>query len=119
MSYLKLKLAGIYKIQIGDYYYVGKSVDIMGSRWNSHYTLLKLNKHHSPKLQDKFNELGVTRMNFSVLEYISITEYKKVSQLKGKALTAAFNKLLLYREKYWMSKYSINFCLNKDNKHFS
>jgi len=117
MNYRCIKLAGIYKIQIGDYYYVGNSVDCT-NRWSNHYTLLKMNKHHSPKLQDKFNELGITRMSFNVLEYVSITEYKKVSQLKGKALTAAFNKLLLYREKYWMSQHSINFCLNKDDKHF-
>jgi hypothetical protein len=116
--FLKVKLTCIYKISIGDYYYIGKSTDGF-SRWSSHYTLLKLNKHHSPKLQSMFNELGVTSLTFSILEYISITEYKIASQLKGKELKTQFNRYLLNREKWWMNKYSINFCLNSDDKHFS
>lgn len=116
---LKIKLAGIYMIKIGDYYYIGKSLDILSSRWQTHYTLLKLNKHHSPLLQEKFNEFGVISMTFSILEYISITEFKKVSKTKGKELNKMFNRYLLQREKFWMSQYSVNFCLNKDNKYFS
>jgi hypothetical protein len=30
-----------------------------------------------------------------------------------------FRKYLLEKEKKWMSKFSVNYCLNKDNKHFS
>lgn len=113
----KIKLATIYKIQIDEYYYLGCSIDSF-SRWQSHYTLLKMNKHHSPLLQKKFNELGVTSLTFSILEYISLTEYKKVSQIKGNALKIAFKRYILQREKYWMSKYSKNFCLNNDDKNF-
>ena len=114
----KIKLAGIYIIEIEDYYYIGKSMDVF-SRWQSHYTQLKLNKHHSPKLQLYFNQYGLIKTNFKVLEYISITEYKKVSQMKGKQLTYQFNKHLLNREKWWMSQYSIHYSLNNNNKYFS
>jgi hypothetical protein len=113
----KVKCAGIYKISIGDFYYIGKSVDTF-SRWSSHYTLLKLNKHHSPELQSKFNELGVASLTFSILEYVSLTEYKKEHQIKGKQLVKSFNTFLLSREKYHMSNHSINFSLNKDKKYF-
>ena len=114
----KIKCSCIYIIECGEYYYIGKSVDVF-SRFSSHYTSLKLNKHHSQKLQDKYNELGLQGLTFRVLEYVSITEYKKSSGLKGKQLKYQFNKLLLNKEKEWMSKYSINFSLNADNKYFS
>ena len=114
----KVKCAGIYKISIGEYYYIGKSIDTF-SRWSSHYTLLKQGSHHSPELQCKFNELGVVGLTFSILEYVSLTEYKKENQMKGKELKKSFNIYLLSREKFHMSNHSINFCLNKDKKYFS
>jgi hypothetical protein len=114
----KVKCAGIYKISIGEYYYIGKSIDTF-SRWSSHYTLLKLNKHHSPKLQSKFNELGVVGLTFCILEYVSITEYKKENQVKGKELKTQFNRYLLLKEKEWMKLHSINFSLNNDDKNFT
>jgi hypothetical protein len=116
--YQKIKLSCIYIIEVNEYYYVGKSIDWF-SRLQSHYTMLKQNKHHSPKLQSLYNDFGIGRFNFRVLEYISLTEYKKTSQTKGKQLVKDFNKHLLQREKWWMSQYSTNFCLNKDDKHFS
>ena len=115
---IKIKLAGIYKISIGEYYYIGKSLSIY-DRWQSHYTKLKVGNHHSPALQLKFNELGVTSLTFSILEYVSITEYKKVSQMKGKELKTQFNRHLFNLEKKWMKSHSINFALNKNNKDFS
>lgn len=114
----KIKLASIYKIQIGEYYYIGSSCDTY-SRWQNHYNLLKMNKHHSIDLQKKYNEYGLTKLTFSIIEYISLTEYKKVSQLKGEELKRQFAKYILSREKLCMSKYSRNFSLNKDNKHFN
>ena len=113
-----IKAAGIYIIECGDYYYFGKSVNIF-SRWSSHYTSLKQNKHHSPLLQEKFNELGLKGLVFRVLEYISLTDYKKVSGLKGKELKNSFNRYLLQKEKEWMSRYSTNFSLNADKKYFT
>jgi len=114
----KIKLGAIYIIEIGEYYYIGKSKDVF-SRWSSHYTSLVMKKHSSPLLQEKFNELGPTSLTFRVLEYISITEYKKVSNMKGKELEKNYNRLLLMREKEWMGKFSVNFSLNKNNRYFS
>lgn len=114
----KIKCAGIYKISIGEYYYIGKSIDTF-SRWSSHYTLLKQGSHHSPELQCKFNELGVVGLTFSILEYVSLTEYKKENQMKGKELVKSFNRYLLSKEKEWMKVHSINFALNNDDKYFS
>lgn len=114
----KIKASGIYIIEIDDWYYIGMSVDIF-SRWSSHYTSLKLGNHHSPELQEKFNEFGLIRTTFRVLEYVSITEFKKVSQIKGKQLNIQFRRHLLQKEKDWMSKYSVNWCLNKDKKYFN
>lgn len=115
---LKIKLAGIYIIEIDDYYYIGKSVSIF-DRWSNHYCSLKLNKHHSPKLQDKFNEIGVLGMTFRVLEYVSLSDWKKVNKVKGKTAILAFSRFLVHKEREWMNKYSINFALNNDNKYFS
>jgi len=118
MSY-KIKLASIYKIEntITGYYYVGYSIDTF-SRWNSHYTLIKTGKHSSPKLTDHWNSTEPHQWSFSILEYVSITEYKRVNQIKGKSLETSFRRHLLQREKYWMSLYSKNFALNKDDKYF-
>jgi hypothetical protein len=115
--YHHIKCAGIYKITIGEYYYIGCSVDIF-ARWQSHYTSLKMDKHHSPLLQSKFNEYDITECIFSILEYISLTSYKSATKLKGNALKNDFRKNILNREKWWMSQYSKNFSLNSDNKHF-
>jgi len=115
---VKIKCAGIYKIEIDDYYYIGMSVNIF-SRFQSHYNDLILQKHSSPKLQEKFNQYGVEKLNFKVLERVSLTEYKKVSGLKGKSLESGFRRFLLNKEKDWMRLHSINFALNNDNKHFS
>lgn len=113
-------MAGIYKIENTKtgYYYIGLSVDIF-SRWSSHYTAIKTNKHSSPLLTKHWNETSVQDWSFSILEYISITEYKTALKIKGKELTDSFRKHLLQREKHWMSLYSINYSLNKNNKHFS
>jgi len=114
----KLRVSGIYIIEIGDYYYIGKSVDIF-NRWSSHHKDLFLKQHHSPKLQEKYNELGLHMATFRVLEYISMGSYKNLSGLKGKSLKSAFNKYLLLKEKQWMSKHSKNYCLNKFDKWFA
>jgi hypothetical protein len=113
-------MAGIYKIEniITGYYYIGYSIDIF-SRWSSHYTLIKTGKHSSPKLTDHWNSTEPTQWSFSILEYVSITKYKKVSNLKGKSLETSFRRHLLQREKYHMKMYSKNYALNKDDKHFS
>ena len=113
----KPKIAGIYKISCGDYYYVGKSVNV-GERWISHITLLVMGKHHSPELQEIYSNEGLTHFKFEILEVVSLSSYRKESGLKGKELEKSFNRFLLDKEKDWMRQHSINFCLNKDKKHF-
>jgi hypothetical protein len=116
---IKIKCGGIYKIEHqSGYYYVGLSSDCM-SRWSSHYTALKLNKHSSPKFQQLWNKSEPSEWFFSILEWVSITEFKKVSQIKGKKAEIEFRKLLLSKEREWMMKFSKNWCLNADDKHFS
>lgn len=113
----RVKIAGIYRISVGEYYYIGKSVSIF-DRWNSHIVLLVMGKHHSPLLQNKFDIYGLVNFKFEIVEVCSLSEYKFDTKLKGKQLEASFNKHLLDKEKHHMNKYSINFCLNKDNKYF-
>jgi predicted GIY-YIG superfamily endonuclease len=116
---MKIKLAGIYKIEHkSGYYYIGKSVDLFG-RWASHATQLTLKTHHSPKFQELWNSSDPSEWTFSILERVSKTEVKKSVNLKGKEFELFFRKVLGEYEKEWMRKYSINFALNSDNKHFS
>ena len=88
-----IKMAGIYKIeniQTG-YYYIGLSVDIF-NRWSSHYTSIKSNKHSSPLLTKHWNETEPQDWRFSILEYISITEYIRVVHMIGSCAIAALVK---------------------------
>jgi hypothetical protein len=114
---IRVKIAGIYKISVGEFYYIGKSVSIL-DRWMSHVTGLVMGKHHSPELQNKFDIYGLGLFKFEIIEVCSLSEYKFDSKLKGKQLESSFNKYLLEKEKKHMNSYSINFCLNKDKKYF-
>jgi len=119
MGILKIKLAGIYKItHSSGYYYIGKSVDIF-SRWQSHYTSLKLKKHSSPSFLKLWNNSKIEDWTFEIIFYISKNDFKNNTSLKGKPLDKAFDKYLLAMEKTFMKKYSVNFALNKMNKSFS
>ena len=115
---IKIKLGSIYKISVGDYYYVGCSVDTFG-RWSAHYTDIVMGKHSSNEFMTLFMNTDITEWRFEILEYVSKTNFKKESGLKGEALDTAFRRHLLIRERHWMSLHSINFCLNKDKKYFS
>jgi hypothetical protein len=115
----KVKIGGIYKIEhISGYYYIGMSVDIF-SRWSNHYSDIKKMKHSSIDFMNLWNSSEPSDWSFSILEYVSITEYKKVSQMKGKSLENSFRTLLLKKEKEWMNKHSINYSLNKNKRYFS
>ena len=112
-------MAGIYKIEhISGYYYIGMSVDIF-SRWSSHYTSIKMLTHSSTSFMDLWNSTKIVDWNFSIIEQVSLTKHKRDTSLKGKSLENSFRKLLLDKEKEQMKLYSINFSLNKSNKHFS
>lgn len=115
---LRIKIGCIYKISIGEYYYIGLSNDC-GSRWSNHLTDLHLNRHSSIKLQQMFNEYGFTSLKFEILEYISKTDFKKETGLKGKEFESFYKKLLLNKEKLHMNMHSVNFSLNSQNKSFS
>lgn len=116
----KIKMAGIYSIVHNPTgkIYVGMSVDIF-SRWSNHYTDMKTGKHSSIDLMNLWLQTEPSDWSFSILEYVSISEYKRVSKMKGKELTNGFRNLLLKKEKENMKLYSINLALNKNNKHFS
>ena len=115
-----IKCGGIYKIENTKtgFYYIGMSVDIF-SRWSSHYSSIKTGKHSSPDLIKHWNNTEPPDWQFSILEYVSITEYRKEHQIKGKALEASFRKHLLKLEKIHMANHSINFALNKNKRYFS
>jgi len=120
MGIYRIKMAGIYSITHTEtgMIYIGMSVDIF-SRWQSHYTQMRTGKHSSVKLTKLWSETKPCEWTFSILEYVSISEYKLLLKTSGKELTNGFRTLLLKKEKEWMKKYSINMALNKDNKRFS
>ena len=114
----KVKLASIYSItHTSGYFYLGMSIDTY-SRWSSHYTQLKDKSHSSIEFTKLFNNTSINEWSWTILEYVSITEYKNTHKLKGKVLETSFRRYLLSREKYWMNNHSINLALNKDKKHF-
>jgi hypothetical protein len=116
---VKVKLCGIYKIEhISGYYYIGMSIDIF-SRWSAHYTSIKLMNHTSNEFVSLFLSSMIEDWTFSILEYISSRDLKLQSKLKGKDFENYLRRYLLKRERFWMSKYSINYSLNKDKKYFS
>jgi hypothetical protein len=116
---IKIKCAGIYKIEyITGYYYIGLSVDIF-SRWSSHYTDIKMNRHSSTDFLNLFNSTRIEDWTFSILEYISTINLKAQIKLRGKEFDTYLRKYLLQREKFHMNQHSINFALNKNKKHFT
>lgn len=63
------KISGIYKIQSiihPERCYIGSAVKI-NRRWNDHINKLRVNKHHSKKLQRHFNKYGEADLQFSIL----------------------------------------------------
>lgn len=64
-----MKVSGIYKIQSKvkpERIYIGSAVDIK-SRWRIHKHHLRMNKHHSLKLQRHYDKYGVDDLQFSIL----------------------------------------------------
>ena len=116
----KICLSGIYLISYkpSGQFYLGMSVSIL-DRWSSHYTDIKMKKHSSIKFMELFNSTRPEDWKWEIIEYVSKTEFKKSSGLKGKELETYFRRHLLKREKHHMSLHSINMALNKSNKHFS
>lgn len=65
-------MVGIYMIVnlITNKTYIGKSINI-DSRWKSHISNLKTNKHINKDLQLDWNKFGESNFSFKVLEYCS------------------------------------------------
>jgi group I intron endonuclease len=64
-----MKISGIYKIQSiikPEKCYIGSAVQIQ-TRWYHHLSRLRLNKHHSQKLQHHYNKYGESDLIFSIL----------------------------------------------------
>jgi predicted GIY-YIG superfamily endonuclease len=117
---IKVKLSGIYIIthEPSGRFYIGMSRDIY-ARWGSHYASIKMGTHSSTDLMSLFLSSAIEDWSFRVIESHSFVQFKKDNGLRGQAGIGAFRTFLLSREKYIMSLYSKNFCLNKDNKHFA
>jgi group I intron endonuclease len=65
-----MKCSGIYKIQSISHperCYIGSAVNLR-RRWNNHLSELRLNKHHSKKLQNHYNKYGESDLIFIIIE---------------------------------------------------
>lgn len=73
-----MKISGVYKIinDINGHYYVGSSNDVRG-RWRGHKSLLRKNKHHSPRLQRAWNKYGESSFTFHIEFVCSNYLYKE------------------------------------------
>jgi group I intron endonuclease len=84
-----MKICGIYKIVLlikQERIYVGSAVNI-NRRWTMHLYDLKMNKHHSNKLQRHYNKYGKDDLQFIVIEECSKSD-------------------LLIREQHYIDSYS-------------
>ncbi len=65
---MKKKICGIYEIKnlVNNKSYIGESKDIR-TRWASHLSALKCNRHHSKELQSDFNKYGFDNFAFNIL----------------------------------------------------
>jgi hypothetical protein len=116
---MKIKCAGIYKIEhISGYYYIGLSIDVF-QRFSSHYTDIKLKKHSSIEFMNLWFNSVPSEWTFQILEYISMSEFKRMHQIKGKEADKYFRLYLHRKEKEWMKKFSKNWALNKNKRYFS
>lgn len=80
-----MKGSGIYKIRniVNDKLYVGSSCS-MQERKTKHIRDLRLNKHHSPKLQNAWNKYGENNFVFEVIkEGIIISNIIKCCKKQG------------------------------------
>lgn len=103
----KRKIPGVYRIDFGDYYYIGQSVDL-GMRWTTHLDEMESGKHHSPEVAEMW-KTNKNLPSFTILEKLDPGNYPTDKEMKAH---------LLKLEKFHMSQHSVNFSLNKDKKNF-
>lgn len=60
-------------------FYIGSTYDFR-MRWRGHFRQLKKNKHHSYKLQDDFNQFGISSFNIIILEEVDSLNLLKKEQ---------------------------------------
>ena len=65
--------SGVYKITIGEHFYIGSSQDVY-LRKSSHLSKLKLKKHPNNYMQNVYNKYGVENFVFCVLEYCDVKD---------------------------------------------
>ena len=78
-----MKISGIYKIQSiskPERIYIGSGVDVL-HRWHNHFSDLKLNKHHSKKLQRHYNKYGKSDLVFSIIAVCNKEELKPIDSI--------------------------------------
>lgn len=75
--------------RITDVRYIGSSRNV-AKRWSNHRRVLRLNKHHSLKLQNAWNKYGEANFIFEIIEI-------------------ATENSLLSREQFWLDYYPINY----------
>lgn len=84
---------GIYKITTkidNNILYIGKTERPFSERWSEHKKLLANGNHHSPKLQEYFNQLNrdFTQIKFEILQELPLD-----------------SKIIDLRERFWIQKY--------------
>lgn len=86
-------LSGVYKIQSKikpKRIYIGSAKNIT-IRWGIHISDLKLNKHHSIKLQRHYNKYGIEDLEFSIILFCSIENLILNEQLQLNKYIPYFN----------------------------
>lgn len=68
---------GIYRIQIGDYFYFGQSQDLK-NRKSAHLCALRKGNHKNPKMQNVYNKYQ--DFSFSAIVYAEIKELNQIEQ---------------------------------------
>ena len=94
-------MTGIYKITNteNNKVYIGESIRIE-KRWEQHLDALRSNSHHSEKLQREYNMFGEEAFRFEVIENFDFADEPNMNSFKVRLM-------LLFREKFYMSKYNV------------
>jgi len=129
-----MKVTGIYKIESKlkpERVYTGSAVN-MKQRWIRHLSDLKLNKHHSIKLQRHYNKYGQSDLIFIIIElcfpeFLTAREQYYINKLKpyfnickiagsslGRNVSEETRKKLSESNKKPIIQFSKNMCFIKD-----
>ena len=82
---MQKKFSGVYRIEIGDKFYIGSSKHIF-HRGVQHYTKLLFNQHYNCFLQRAFNKLRKKKIRLVIME---LTDHEHLAE----------------REQYYISTY--------------